>query len=344
MLFADCIPVKGAQRATICDVGRGKLYIIPQSMYYFIEEFEGHSLHQLMDLVDKNNREILEEYINCLEDNELIFWCNEEETKLFPKMKKKWASPSLISNAIIEFNHNYTYDIAMIELNELGCSYFQLRLASIDLDVIACFTQFLAKLIQHCPNLNMFEVLLPHHSEVMDEMFLNSINKYVQLRCVTFYNHTIDLQTTVDSLCIKHRVDNLNNSQEKSAVSFSSFFLNSEFFFESRLRNPYYNGKVTIDIEGNIKNTINDMESFGNICSDTIISAINKPHFKTLWYSSKDQIEGCQNCEFRYICFDTRPIIFDRINNIYKSTTPCNYDPYTARWNLSTLKSHSELV
>ena len=72
-------------------------------------------------------------------------------------------------------------------------------------------------------------------------------------------------------------------------------------------------------------------KSYGNIRDTTLREAIEKQGFKDVWYTHKDQIEVCKDCEFRHICTDCRAYIQDP-NNIYSKPAKCSYDPYTATW------------
>jgi hypothetical protein len=72
-------------------------------------------------------------------------------------------------------------------------------------------------------------------------------------------------------------------------------------------------------------------KSYGNIKDTTLKEALEKPGFKDLWFIHKDQIDVCQDCEFRYICTDCRAFIKDS-NNIYSQPAKCGYNPYIAKW------------
>ncbi len=47
-------------------------------------------------------------------------------------------------------------------------------------------------------------------------------------------------------------------------------------------------------------------------------------------YLSKDNIEGCKNCEFRYACFDCRPDSNGR--GVYQKPWYCTYNPNEGKW------------
>jgi hypothetical protein len=55
------------------------------------------------------------------------------------------------------------------------------------------------------------------------------------------------------------------------------------------------------------------------------------PDFKKLWQITKNQIDVCKDCEYRYMCTDCRCFIKDP-QNIYSQPSKCNYNPYVAKW------------
>jgi hypothetical protein len=78
-------------------------------------------------LVGLENRAILIEYLSFLLEKDLGFLTYEPEC--FPVMETKWKSPSLITNAIIDFADTSNHDINKIafELSLLGCIAVELR-------------------------------------------------------------------------------------------------------------------------------------------------------------------------------------------------------------------------
>ena len=66
-------------------------------------------------------------------------------------------------------------------------------------------------------------------------------------------------------------------------------------------------------------------ESFGKISEKKLSDAINEKEFKKYWTISKDKINVCKDCEFRYICTDCRAFVESK----YDKPLKCGYDPYT---------------
>ena len=65
---------------------------------------------------------------------------------------------------------------------------------------------------------------------------------------------------------------------------------------------------------------------YGNLKNDKLSDIINNE----IRYLSKDHIDGCKSCEYRYPCFDCRP----DANGLGRLKKPwyCSYNPYTGEW------------
>lgn len=94
--------------------------------------------------------------------------------------------------------------------------------------------------------------------------------------------------------------------------------------------------KISIDKDGNIRNCPSMPQSFGNIKDTTLEEALNHKDFKKYWNLTKDSIEICKDCEFRYICTDCRAYTekTHQNNEGLDTSKPlkCGYDPYTGEW------------
>ena len=122
-LYACCILVKGSKRASITDTQRFCLYLIPLDLYNILKDgvLDFNKLKQIYE------NEILNEYLNFLEENKLGFWTNHPNN--FPPIAPVWDSPSLITNAIVDIGTNIDYDFSLFvkELDSLGCKAIMIR-------------------------------------------------------------------------------------------------------------------------------------------------------------------------------------------------------------------------
>lgn len=100
-------------------------------------------------------------------------------------------------------------------------------------------------------------------------------------------------------------------------------------FFYSRHFNPCLGHKVAVDCGGEIKPCLWWHDSIGIIARDNLKEMINREVFDEYWYSSKDRIDTCKDCELRYACPDCRISHRDRENTLKKKPAYCNYNPFT---------------
>ena len=72
-------------------------------------------------------------------------------------------------------------------------------------------------------------------------------------------------------------------------------------------------------------------EVYGNIKANSLQSAVNAPGFKKYWNITKDEITGCKDCEFRYICTDCRAYREDP-EDLLSKPLKCGYNLLTGLW------------
>ncbi|MBK7589663.1 MAG: grasp-with-spasm system SPASM domain peptide maturase [Bacteroidetes bacterium] len=114
-------------------------------------------------------------------------------------------------------------------------------------------------------------------------------------------------------------------------VSTAYFQANTSLFTESQHHNTCLNRKISIDINGDIKNCPSMAKSYGNIRDTKLIDVVNNPEFQKVWHIKKDEITKCRDCEFRHICTDCRAYI-ENPEDQYSAPLKCGYNPYTCEW------------
>ncbi len=78
------------------------------------------------------------------------------------------------------------------------------------------------------------------------------------------------------------------------------------------------------------------VKEYGNSKNITLKEALNHKDFKKYWKLTKDEIEVCKDCEYRYICTDCRAYT-ERSHTSKEgldTSKPlkCGYNPYTGEW------------
>ena len=75
----------------------------------------------------------------------------------------------------------------------------------------------------------------------------------------------------------------------------------------------------------------------GNVLREGSLKEILEGTVQDIWKITKDDVLVCQDCEYRYVCFDCRPLSEGAANGKgdYKSAPypRCTYDPYEGNWN-----------
>lgn len=113
------------------------------------------------------------------------------------------------------------------------------------------------------------------------------------------------------------------------------FYTTAKNFAEAQYFNTCWKGKIAITDTGNVLPCVFSREHIaGNLRTQTLQSIIDSPAgLGKFWSLTKDLVETCSDCEFRYACNDCRPLASGRDNdNLHAKTYGCPYDPYTGTW------------
>ncbi len=329
MLHAECLPVKGHKNSIICDLNRKKIYPITNDLFDILSNNEGKDKAQIYSYYDEDDKTTLTEYFKYLEDLECIHWVHPSLYNSFPKLNLNWDYPSLISNAIIDLSEEVMRKLEIIfhSLNQLGCKYVQLRNFK-KLKPVSIFEK--VKELTLVSNFRGIDIITNYDEESV-ELVNNQSNE--RILSIVFYSAPFDdvpkrENSTTQIAFVKQSI----LSESFCGQIHSSYFnTNITLFTEAQQHNTCLNRKISIDVNGEIKNCPSMAKSYGNIKDTTLAEAIEKPGFKDLWFINKDKIHVCKDCEFRYICTDCRAYI-ENPEDIYSKPLKCGYNPYTAEW------------
>ena len=331
-VFTSCFLVKGNSRSIIYDVQRTDYQLIPNSLFEILTTFPDKSIEEIKLSYNNDFDVTIDEYLDFLAQKEYIFYCEKEELELFPEMDLSWDNSSIITNAIVDIDknssHNFHEIINQFEL--LGTRHFQLR--SYEIKPLSFFEGILNKLEERA--ILSVEFIIKSSEETNLESLEILTNKFPRLHNLIIHSSNENKIAKVDSTKIGNIIFTnqvIDNQSHCGIISPDYFSINIQTFTESQKHNTCLNRKISIDVNGEIKNCPSMTKSYGNIKDTTLNEAIEKPGFKDMWFIHKDQIEVCKDCEFRHICTDCRAYIKDP-NNIYSKPAKCSYDPYTATW------------
>lgn len=326
ILYSHCILVDGASRSLINDVHYSKYQAIPNSLFEILTKYKGQSIQAIKDKYNNQYDEVIEEYFDFLVKSDFTFMTN--NLLNFPEISKEWESSKIITNGIFE--------ITKIENIEKGIQNF------ISLNVEALELRFYEVLLNEDLNaiLNYFEYtqiktinLHIKYSEVLKKEDIVELSKnQARISSIIIYESPFEESFKTDWLTNISFLKTTGILSEMCGLIHPNYFAcNLPHFTESQHYNTCLNRKISIDVNGEIKNCPSMKKSFGNIKDTTLEEALEKPGFKDLWAIKKDDIEVCKDCEFRHICTDCRAFIKDP-ENIYSQPAKCPYNPYIAKW------------
>ncbi len=330
--YESCRIVKGAKRTIICDTERKRAHLITEDINTILSQDKTLTIGEIKEKYGKDNEDTIQEYFNYLLDHEFIFLCTKEELKLFPEMDLSWESPSIISDAIIDYDSNSDYDFNAIfnQLIDLGCIHLAIRFYNnIEVSLIENILTLLNE-----STIEKVEINVKHTTIFSDKSVFETLKKdFPRLTTVIVYNSPIkDINKDPDAFDLNYTKETLKPTTHCGYISPNTFRYNTSFFLESLSFNNCLNKKIAIDTNGDIKNCPSFKNSYGNIKSETLIETINNSDLKHLWTITKDSVDKCKDCEFRYICSDCRA--FTEQGDLYSKPLNCGYDPYTAKWDI----------
>ena len=97
--------------------------------------------------------------------------------------------------------------------------------------------------------------------------------------------------------------------------------------------NTCWNGKFAISTDGRVLPCVFERTvSYGNVKHQKLQDILGNEVLKQFWSLSFDFIEHCNCCEYRFACFDCRPLAYSKSNNKFAKNPRCKYNPETGLW------------
>ncbi|MGF7081405.1 grasp-with-spasm system SPASM domain peptide maturase [Mucilaginibacter sp. UYCu711] len=325
-LYANVVPVKGAKRFIICDLQRQNYHYIPEEMYELLIHYSDKTIEELKTIYISYEDDIIDEYVKFLIDKEYGFITAEPEN--FPSIDLKFELPERINNAIVDVNWDSDHDFYDIfnQLDDLDCKNLEIRFYD-----IVTFDS-LAKILKSTTgkrfkNISVYLKFYPDIAKGIEQFFFANSFGNIGIIFVHSADETKYETVSLTDICYSKHI--ISSADCCGIISKKYFNINLPTYLEGLHYNTCLNKKIGIDVHGNIKNCPSMVKSFGDIKSMPLGSVIENEVFKKPWGITKDQIEICKDCQFRYICTDCRAFVSDNYQKPYK----CSYDPYLDIWN-----------
>ncbi len=331
-LYSQCIPVNGSRRSIICDTQRGGFDFIPNGLFEILDSHKYLSISEIKEIYGDEQTELIDEYFDFLLNNEYGFWCDKADSENFPDLDLKWDTPANITNAIIDLDSNSSHDFSSIfsQLEDLGCFHIQIRCYTTK--KIEYWNEIMALVLKS--RIQSVDIFTAFEKEYTKEKLDELLNRHLRLR--NFIIHSTPSKIEISEQYNSNQsvlsiADQINADSHCGIVHPAYFSINLQTFSEAQQLNTCLNKKLSINVDGEIMNCPSLKRSFGNVQDTKLKEAVYTNSFRKIWSVSKNQIDVCRDCEFRYICTDCRAYTKDPSNHLSKPAK-CSYDPYSGKW------------
>lgn len=332
-IYADIFFVKGYTRTMVCDLNKNKWFFIENDYYDIVIEFKSRKINDVINLVSGASASQLCLFIESFIDNDFAEIV--DDISNFPPLKLEYDSPNPINNAIIDIDEQSNYDVDKLsaELDKLNCKFLQIRIYYAP--DISFITELILKFSSR--DLNSIQLLLKYQDSITLAQY-QSLTVSFPMISFTIYSspfnkiYESDLNIILNTLGYVHYIkQEITSCNSCGIINQAVMTLPAEvhLFMENITHNNCLNRKISIDINGEIKNCPSMETSYGNTNQTSLIEIAENKDFQSLWTINKDQISVCQDCEYRYVCSDCRAYTVD---GIMSKPSKCNYDPYQGQW------------
>lgn len=252
-------------------------------------------------------------------------------------MSEEWDYNRLLKRCIIDVRDKW-HDLKLIfqQLNELTCGELEIRSYRILLlDEIKEITSFIIS-----SSIDSIVLIIPFSSVIYNETFMRSLSECIEndfrLR-VTFYGVIKEVDIAVlKEYQLKYTALSLNLSFVNTLITGCDscgqitidnlYTMTIQQYMENKKYNGCLNRQISIDENGYIKNCPSMQKHWGHILDIKLQKVYDNPEFRFYWNLNNDQIEICNQCEFRRICLGCRAYLSDP-QNIYSKPKKCTYNP-----------------
>lgn len=327
LLFTNCILVKGYKVSIIMDLQRNGFLPIPNLLFEVLNlDLRVHSIGEIKKEFKGEINEGIDCYLEFLVKEEYGFFTKEPFS--FPDIKKDFFSPFPIVTSVINYSSKSPFSLEniFVQLNNLGCQLIQIRIFDrISLNLIEQHISIIKK-----SRINLLELYIPDCDYDTNEI-LKIVESDFKIRVILYAsNKAEDFIKKFNNKSVFFISENIS-PYSKEKIDMRLFVSDLEFYFESVKHNVGLNRKVSIDIDGSVKNFVNHLTVYGNVMTNTIESIIDRDEFKQQWYICNDMIEKCKVCQYRYMCL-SNSFVESKNKKFYK-VDACRFDPITNTWN-----------
>lgn len=306
-LHAETPIVQGYLRSCVYDLPRQEHDFLPNEVAAKLKAFENADLSVINRELDEEDKK----WLGYVIEKEYGFTIDGQFKDCFTKIDFHWEHPSLISNAIIDIDIK-TVAVDFAYLEQLNCKHIVLRFF----------------------NIGQLEDITRYLKKALLDLTFKSVDIIVEKK--DHFSRKAYTDFGKQLLQEVPQVTNLSYNEPREKGRFTPHFvINIDVFAEAQLYNTFFNRKLYLAASGDIRNAIEHPQVYGNANSlgrfEDLKAIVNSSAYQELWHTSKDRIDVCRDCEFRYMCIDNR-LPRKRTDGSLYYEEECAYNPYIAKW------------
>jgi SPASM domain peptide maturase of grasp-with-spasm system len=317
-LFKWCEQIKiteGYLRSCIYDLNRSEYELVLKKCQYLVDQIERKNTKLIDSFFSKSDME----WVNFFLEKEYILSIPENLFDNFTCLGLDFEQPNYINNSVVYSTNNL--DVIIPYIDQLGCKHLHIVCETESELIIMMRRYFITT------NFHSLEVSLLLFENNNEEL-LKICHEFPIISKIFVANENVKTRNTGGYFG--------NILRFKNKTDFTPTFVpRIETYLESQKHNLYFNKKLFIDKNGDIKNAKEVKSKSGNIKAvnlfDKLLSLVESKRFQKYWFSHKGITDVCKDCEFRHMCVDNR-LPIERSENDWFHKTECNYNPYIAKW------------
>ncbi len=301
LLYAHNIPVRGRDRAALYNLQARQVFHIPLVLTDILAALRDEPVAAVRTRFAPNRPDLFDAYLDFLIGNDLGFYTDTPDC--FPPLPLDWDTPHHIQTAVIDLCIDSYDPIPLIaDLDALLCRHIELRLSKgngsgADLEAVIAATH--DRGFRSITILLDYEVVLAQAQAWTHRVF----ESCPRIDFIMVYNAPFAGKSRTNPDHIQFIEDNLNTPIQGDLITKRQLIVNFPYFTECHHFNPYYNRRLCISQQGQMKNCLLHERSFGTVGQIPLLAVIESEAFQALWHASPDRTDRLRDSELRYCLF-----------------------------------------
>jgi len=154
-------------------------------------------------------------------------------------------------------------------------------------------------------------------------------HRQVKIKLIHYFDDQ-EIENPVQGIPVIFMSKDFSLCESLSTITGDFSNIDEATYLQNKLFHNCWGHKIAVTADGNIHPCIYSRLVIGNIFKDSFEDTW--AGFEVYRKLTKDKIEKCRACEFKYVCFDCREIAYRVSGDLYAANPYCTYNPFTGDW------------